>query len=109
MGVSANDEIATIEKMKELKAGGAQVTNTVADLDASIAENEMAIVIASFAGVTGRQWVRGVVTGFVVVPAIVLAILWWVPPTTRAMTARRHRRTPAQHGPVLRTPYGSYR
>lgn len=150
MGVGASDEISTIEELKEMKASGVQVTNTVADLDASIAENELAIVvffagaaltlplvIASFAGVTGRGWVRGVATGFLVVPAvvivfgvihdiqdgheenvvalvltvpaIVLAILWWLPPTTRAMTARRHKRTPVQQGPLPQTPYGSYR
>jgi hypothetical protein len=150
MGASASDEISTIEELKEMKASGAQVTNTVADLDASIAENEMAIVVffagaaltlplvvASFAGVTGRGWVRGVVSGFLVVPivvivfgvihdiqdgheenvvalvltvpAIVLAILWWLPPTTRAMTARRLTRTPFRQGPMTQIPYGSYR
>jgi hypothetical protein len=150
MGIGAIGEISTIEELKEMKAGGVQVTNTVADLDASIAENEMAIVVffagaaltlplvlASFAGVTGRSWVRGVATGFLVVPivvivfgvihdiqdgheenvvalvltvpAIVLAILWWLPPTTRAMLARRLTRAPVPQGPMPQTPYGSYR
>ena len=150
MGVGATDEISTIERLKEMKEGGAQITNTVADLDASIAENKMAIVvffvgaaltlplvIASFAGRTGRPWVRGVATGFLVVPivvivfgvihdiqdgheenvvalvltvpAIVLAILWWLPPTTRAMTARRLKRTPVPQGQMTQTPYSSYR
>lgn len=100
MGVGASDEIATIEKLKELKAGGTQITNTVADLDASIAENELAIVVF-FTGAA--------LTLVLTVPALVLAILWWLPPTTRAMIARRRSRAAVPHGPVPQTSYGAYR
>lgn len=148
MGLGASDEISTIEELKEMKASGAQITNTVEDLDASIAENELAIVvfltgaaltlplvITGLLGRTGRVWVRGVVTTllappFVVIvfgvihdigdghpenavafvltiPAIVLAILWWLPATTRAMAARRARREPVL--PSMHAPYPSHR
>ena len=148
MGLSASDEISTIEELKELKADGAPITNTVEDLDASIAENELAIVVfftgaaltlplvvAGFLAVTGRAWARVLAAVFFVpptaviifsvlhdiadghpenayalvftLPAIVLAILWWLPATTRAMTARRLKREPVP--PVPQAHYPSYR
>ncbi|MFC4857200.1 hypothetical protein [Actinophytocola glycyrrhizae] len=148
MGLGASDEISTIEKLKEMKAGGAPITNTVEDLDESIAENELAIVvffvgaaltlplvIASFLAGTGRAWVRVTATIFLVppivvivfgvvhdirdghpenafalvftLPAIVLAILWWLPATTRAMTARRLKREPVP--PVPQGYHPAYR
>jgi hypothetical protein len=135
MGLGASEEITTLENVKEMKAAGAPVTNTVEDLDASIADNELAIVVffagaaltlplvvASFFGVAGRTSVRVLATvllgppavvivfgvlhdiaaghtdnafAFVfTLPAILLAILWWLPATTRAMTARRAKRAP---------------
>lgn len=82
MGVGASSEITTIERLKDMKQGGAQITNTFEDLDASIAENEMAIIVffagaaltiplvlASILARTGRGWTR------------VLAVLGMLPPT----------------------------
>ncbi|MFI7672984.1 hypothetical protein [Actinophytocola sp. NPDC049390] len=86
MALGALDEIETFEDVKAMKAGGAQVTNTVADLDASIAENELAIVVfltgaaltlplvvVSLLGRTGRAWVRALATTFLL-PAIVVIV-----------------------------------
>lgn len=153
MGIAASDEITTIEELKDLKARGAQVTNTIEDLNESIAENELAIivffggaaitiplVVASIVAVTGRSWTRGLATVFLLppvfvitfgvihdindghpenafalvftIPALVLAVLWWLPPTSRAMAARRWQRTPVPQGPPMmpgQSPYGSYR
>lgn len=86
MGVGASDEITTIERLKDMKEqGSANVTNTMADLDASIAENEMAIVVffvgaaltlplvvASLLGRTGRGWVRIVSAIFMLPPIVVI-------------------------------------
>lgn len=138
MGVGAGEEITTIEMLQEMKANGAQVTNTDEDLAASIAENELAMVVfftgvvltiplvyAAILGRAGRNWARVVATVFLVpptvvitfgvihdmaegrpenafalvftLPAIVLAVLWWLPATSRAMAARRWQRTPVRH------------
>jgi hypothetical protein len=133
MGVGAGEEITLIEKLQEMKENGAQVTNTDEDLEASIAENELAIVVfftgaaitiplmvASILGRAGRSWARVLATIFLLpptvviifgvihdmaegrpenayalvftLPAIVLAVLWWLPATSRAMAARRWQR-----------------
>jgi hypothetical protein len=140
MGVSAGEEITQIEQLRELKAGGAPITNTDEDLLASIAENELGMVVfftgtaltipllvAGFLGRTGRGWARVLATVCLVpptvvivfsvlhdindghpenafamvftLPAIVLAVLWWLPATSRAMAARRWQRT------AVRNPY----
>lgn len=86
MGIGATDEIDTIEKLKDMKdQGSANITNTYEDLDASIAENEMAIivffvgaaltlplVVASLLGRTGQAWVRVVSAIFMLPPIVVI-------------------------------------
>lgn len=140
MAIGAADEITTIERLQRLKAEGAQITNTNEDLEASIAENEMAIVVfavgaaitvplvvASLLAFGGRGWARTLASVFMLppvvviafgvvhdvnegrpenayalvftIPAIVLAVLWWLPATSRAMAARKWRRTAGQQGP----------
>jgi ABC-type Fe3+ transport system permease subunit len=142
MGISAGEEITTIQELKELKDRGAPITNTDADLAESITENELAVVIfyagaaltvpllvASLMARGGRNWTRNLASIFIVVPiaviaftvihdindghpenafalvftipAIVLAVFWWLPPTSRAMTSRKWQRqqgTPAMPG-----------
>ncbi|GAB3439866.1 hypothetical protein [Actinophytocola sediminis] len=134
MALGAADEITTIERVQDLKDSGGPVTNTDEDLAASIAENELAIIVfavgavltipllvASVLGRTGRAAARVLATVFLLppavviafgvvhdindghpenafalvftLPAIVLSVLWWLPPTTRGMAARRWRRT----------------
>ena len=146
MGISAGDEISTIEELQQLKEQGAPITNTDADLAESITENELAIVIffagaaltipimvASLVALGGRSWARNLAGTFLVVPiaviiftvihdindghsenafalvftipAIVLAVLWWLPPTSRAMTSRRWQR---QAPPVTQHPGRGY-
>ncbi|OLF05103.1 hypothetical protein BLA60_37625 [Actinophytocola xinjiangensis] len=137
MALGAASEITTIERLLSMKDGGAQVTNTVEDLQDSISENEMAIVVfwigaaltvplvvASLLAIGGRGWARGLATAFLLpptvviafgvihdindgheenvfalvftVPAIVLAVLWWLPATTRALRTRRPVAPPPQ-------------
>jgi hypothetical protein len=84
------------------------------------------LVVASLLAVAGRGWARNLATMSILpptvvivftvvhdinsghpenafalvftIPAIVLAVLWWLPPTSRAMATRKWRRTAVQHG-----------
>lgn len=156
MALGAASEITTIERLLSMKENGAaQITNTVEDLNDSIAENEMAIVVfwvgaaltvplvvASFLAIGGRGWARGLATAFLLpptvviafgvihdindgheenvfalvftVPAIVLAVLWWLPATTRALRTRRPVAPPPQQQgwygqPPYQQPYQPHR
>jgi len=145
MAIGAAGEITTIEDLLRMKENGsAQITNTVEDLNDSLDENEMAIVVfsvgaaltvplvvTSFLAVSGRSWARATATAFLLppvveivfgvihdvndgheenvfalvftIPAIVLAVLWWLPATTRAM---RYKRPPVPPGPPQQGWYG---
>jgi ABC-type Fe3+ transport system permease subunit len=146
MGISAGDEISTIEELQRLKDQGASVTNTDADLEESITENKLAmvvffagaaltipLVVASLMARAGRSWARALASIFMAgpiaviafgvihdindghpenafalvftIPAVVLAVLWCLPPTTRALTSRRWQR---QAPPVTQHPGRGY-